>query len=279
MKYAICVSKSGEVIGPFTKRELREAVHSGTVSRDDWAWHKDLSEWKPVHALIPIIHVARCGHEIGKFEEEQDILSGLRDGSLLMNDYYWCEGMSEWKHLSALEISQHALATTAQKDALKAAGLPFDELTTKAQVTALFSAGSNAPATAKQLALLSYLGRPVSENISKKEAADRIDAIVGDSDGADKFRDWNDDKVILFPDIYADEIATRKKECFAQYNAFRADLGARASGLPKLSLEDATRIFAYLDATRPGWLKPRTAMFLDHFLPCVEAKIHLSLTV
>ena len=57
------------------------------------------------------------------------------------------------------------------------------------------------------------------------------------------------------------------------------DLGARASGLPKLSLEDATRIFAYLDATRPGWLKPRTAMFLDHFLPCVEAKIHLSLTV
>ena len=114
---------------------------------------------------------------------------------------------------SALEISKGALATTAQKDALKAAGLPFDELTTKAQVTALFSAGSNSPASAKQLALLSYLGRPVSENISKKAAADRIDAIVGgDSDGADKFRDWNDDKLILFPDIYADEIAARKKE-------------------------------------------------------------------
>jgi hypothetical protein len=191
---------------------------------------------------------------------------------------YWCEGMSEWKHLSALEISKGALATTAQKDALKAAGLPFDELTTKAEVTALFSAGSNASATAKQLALLSYLGRPVSENISKKEAADRIDAIVGDSDGADKFKDWNDDKLILFPDIYADEIATRKKECFAQYNAFRADLGGRTSGLPKLSLADATRIFAYLDATRPGWLKPRTAMFLDHFLPCVKSKIHLSIT-
>jgi hypothetical protein len=277
LKYAIYISKSGgEVIGPFTKKELREAVYSGTVSRDDWAWHKELSEWKPVHGLIPIIHVARCGEEIGKFDEERDILSGLRDGSLLMDDYYWCEGMSEWKHLSALEISKGALATTAQKDALTAAGLPFDELTTKAQVTALFSAGSNAPATAKQLALLSYLGRPVSESISKKEAADRIDAIVGDSDGADKFRDWNDDKVILFPDIYADEIATRKKECFAQYNAFRADLGARASGLPKLSLEHATRIFAYLDTTRPGWLKPRTAMFLDHFLPCVEARIHLS---
>ncbi len=257
---------------------MREAVHAGNISWDNWAWHKELSEWKPVHAVIPIIHVARCGKEIGQFEEERDILSGLRDGSLLMDDYYWCEGMSEWKHLSALEISKGALATQAQKDALKAAGLPFDELTTKAQVTALFSAGSNGPATAKQLALLSYLGRPISENISKKEATDRIDAIVGDSDGADKFRDWNDDKLILFPDIFADEIAARKEECFAEYNAFRADLGARASGLPKLSMEDATRIFAYLDATRPGWMKPRGAMCMDHFLPCVEAKIHLSPT-
>ena len=231
-----------------------------------------------MHAVLPIIHVGRCGKEIGTFDDERDILSGLRDGSLLMNDYFWCEGMSEWKHLSALEISKGALATTAQKDALNAAGLPFNELTTKAQVSALFSAGSNAPATAKQLALLSYLGQPVSENISKKEAADRIDAIVGDSDGADKFKDWNDDKLILFPDIFADEIAARKKECFAQYNAFRADLGSRASGLPKLSLDDATRIFAYLDASRPGWIKPPLGMFLYHFLPCVEAKIHLSAT-
>jgi hypothetical protein len=278
LKYAIYISKSGEVIGPFTKKELREEVHSGNISWDDWAWHKELSEWKPVHAVIPIIHVARCGKEIDQFEEERDILSGLRDGSLLMDDYYWCEGMSEWKHLSALEISKGALATRAQKDALKAAGLPCDELTTKAQVTALFSAGRNAPASAKQLALLSYLGRPVSESISKTQAADRIDAIVGgDSDGADKFGDWNDDKLILFPGLFADEIAALKKGCFSEYNAFRAE-GPKSPDLPKVSWDQATRIFAYLDATRPGWMKPRTATFLDHFLPCVKAKIHLSPT-
>src|SRR6266496_6190644 len=44
-KYAIYVSKNSEQIGPFTKKELREAVRSGTISRDDWAWHKELSEW------------------------------------------------------------------------------------------------------------------------------------------------------------------------------------------------------------------------------------------
>ncbi len=276
-KYAIYVSKNSEQIGPFTKKELREAVRSGTISRDDWAWHKELSEWKAVHAVIPVIHVARGGEEIGQFDDERDILSGLRDGTLLMDDYYWCEGMSEWKHLSALEISQHALATTAQKDALKAAGLPFNELTTKAQVSALFSAGKDGPATAKQLALLGYLGQPVTETISKQEAADRINAIVGNSDGKDKFGDWNDDKLILFPDLFADEIAALKKGCFAEYNAFRAE-GPKSPDLPKVSWDQAIRIFTYLDATTPGWIKPRSAMFIDHFLPCVKAKIYISPT-
>src|SRR5207253_4539523 len=91
------------------------------------------------------IHVSRNGQEIAQFEEEKEILSGLRDGTLLMDDYYWCEGMSDWKNLFALEISKWALATEAQKDALKRAGLPFDELTTKAQVSALFSAGKTGP--------------------------------------------------------------------------------------------------------------------------------------
>jgi GYF domain 2 len=278
LKYAIYVSKNDVVIGPFTKKELREAVHSGTVSCDNWAWHKELSEWKPVHALIPVIHVSRCGEEIAEFDDEHDILNGLREGTLLMDDYFWCEGMAEWKQLSTLQVSKGALATTAQKNALKAAGLLFDEFTTKAQVSALFSAHNHAPASAKQLALLKYFGRPVSENLSKKGASELIDAITGDSDNRDRFGDWNDDKLILFADIFADEIAALKKECFAEYNMFRADLGSGASGLPKLSLDHATRIFAYLDAFKPGWTKPRTAILLDHFLPCVESKIHLSPT-
>jgi GYF domain 2 len=222
LRYAIHGSKNSEQIGPFTKKELLEAVRSGTVSRDDWAWHKGLSEWKPVHALIPTIHVSRCGEVIAQFDEEREILNGLLNGTLLMDDYFWCEGMSEWKQLSALEISKGALATTAQKDALKAAGLAFNELTTKAQVRALFSR-RNTPASPKQLALLSYLGRAVSGNLSKKEAAELIDTITGDSDSGDKFGEWNDDKLILFPDIFAEEIAALKKACFAEYNWFRAE--------------------------------------------------------
>jgi GYF domain 2 len=273
LKYAIYVSKNSQVIGPFTKKELREAVHSGNLSWDDWAWHKELPEWKPVHAVLPIIHICRNGQEIAQFDDEKEILSGLCDGTLLMDDYYWCEGMSDWELLSTLEISKAALATTAQKDALKRAGLPFDDHTTKAQVSALFSAGKNGPATAKQLALLNYLGESVSENISKQEAADRIDAVVGDSDRQEKFRDWNDDKLILFPNIFADEIASRKRECLGSYNTFREGLG---SEFPKLSVDQANRIFAYLDATSPGWLKPCSAMLIDHFLPCVKAKVHLA---
>ena len=121
LKYAIYVSKNGQTLGPFTKKELRAAVHSENVSWDDWAWHKELPEWKPVRAVIAIIHVSRNGQEIAHFEERKEILSGLRDGTLLMDDCYWCEGMSDWNPLSTLEISKGALATAAQKDALKRA--------------------------------------------------------------------------------------------------------------------------------------------------------------
>jgi len=183
LKYSIYVSKDSQVIGPFTKKELREAVHSGNLSLDDWAWHKELSEWKPVHALMPIVHICRNGQEIAQFDDEKEILSGLRDGTLLMDDYYWCEGMSEWKNLSTLEISKGALATAAQKDALKRAGLPFDELTTKAQVSALFSAGKtgpNDPATENQKDYLKSFGITAKEGLTKGEASDLIDRAKAD---------------------------------------------------------------------------------------------------
>lgn len=270
MKYAIYVSKDGEVTGPFTKKELREAVHAGSVFPNDWAWHKKLSEWKPVHCLLPTIYVSRDGEVIAEFDDERELLSGLRDGTLLMKDYYWCEGTAEWKHLFTLEISKAALATEAQKEALRAAGLPFDELTTKAQVSALFANDPNAPATAKQLALLSYLGQLVVDNLTKRKASDLIDAIVGDRDRNEKFRDWNDDKLLLFPEVFADEVAQRKQECLHEYNSVWRKYYAR-----KVTEEQAAKIFAHLDKAKPGWMKPRGGMCIDNFVPCVEAKIHL----
>jgi hypothetical protein len=181
LKYAIYISKSGETLGPFTKKELRAAVHSGNVSWDDWAWYKELPEWKPVHAVIPIIHVSRNGQEIAQLDEEKEILSGLRDGTLLMDDYYWCEGMSDWKNLSTLEISKGALATAAQKDALKRAGLPFDDLTTKAQVSAMFhTTGPNDPATENQKEYLKSFGITPKEGLTKGEASDLIERAEDD---------------------------------------------------------------------------------------------------
>ncbi len=232
-----------------------------------------------MHALIPIIHISRSGEAIAEFDDERDILNGLREGTLLMDDSFWCEGMPEWTQLLTLEISKSALATTAQKEALKAAGLSFNEPITKAQVSALFSESSHGPASPEQLALLSYLAIPVPENLSKKEATKLIDDTVpARSDGENRFGDWNEDKLILFPDIYADEIAECKKECFADYKAFREELGPAKSQLPRISLEQASRIFAYLDKNEPGWMKPRAVMCLHHFLPCVESKIHPSPT-
>ena len=269
MKYAIYVSKDNEVIGPFTKKELREAVHSGTVSCDDWNWHKDLSEWKPVHAVIPIIHISCFGKEIAEFDDERDILNGLRDGTLLMNDYYWCEEMSEWKQLSTLEISTDALATTAQKDALRAAGLTFDELTTKAQVSALFSTRSDAPASAKQLALLRYLGVPFTEPLAMQAASELIDAAMDESRYQERLSQWNTEKLALYPDLYASEVASAKASRWSELYYWATDQTAR-DFLNRITQEEARQVVAHLDSNFPGWDRDPVERFYDYFVPALQ---------
>ncbi len=269
MKFAIYVSKNNEVIGPFTKKELREAVHSGTVSCDDWSWHKDLSEWKPVHAVIPIIHVSRSGKEIAEFDDERDILNGLRDGTLLMNDYYWCEGMSEWKQLSTLEISKSALATTAQRDALRAAGLPFDELTTKAQVSALFSTRSDAPASAKQLALLRYLGVSFDEPLAIRAASQLIDEAMDDPRYREHLERWNTEKLVLYPDLSASELASARASRWSELYYWATDPTAR-DFLNQITQEEAKQVVAYLDANLASWDEDPVKRFYDYFVPALQ---------
>ncbi len=70
-----------------------------------------------------------------------------------------------------------------KKDALKRAGLPFDELTTKAQVSALFSAGKtgpNDPATENQKDYLRSFGITAKEGLTKGEASELIDRAKDD---------------------------------------------------------------------------------------------------
>src|SRR5260370_19334632 len=91
--------------------------------------------------------------------------------------------MSDWKPLSTLELAKGELATAAQKDALKRAGLPFDDLTTKAQVSALFSAGKNGPndpSTEKQKDYLKSFGITAKEGLTKGEASALIDRAKDD---------------------------------------------------------------------------------------------------
>src|SRR5260370_18649442 len=91
--------------------------------------------------------------------------------------------MSDWKPLSTLELAKGELATAAQKDAVKRAGLTFDDLTTKAQVSAVFSAGKtgpNDPATENQKDYLKSFGITAKEGLTKGEASALIDRAKDD---------------------------------------------------------------------------------------------------
>ncbi len=71
------------------------------------------------------------------------------------SDYYWHEGMTEWKRLAELPSGKSVLATPAQRQMLANHGLPFDEFTTKYQVSKLIK---SRPCTDRQRSFMDDLG-------------------------------------------------------------------------------------------------------------------------
>jgi hypothetical protein len=55
------------------------------------------------------------------------------------SDYYWHEGMTEWRCLAELPCGKIVLATPAQRQLVTEYGLPWDEFTTKDDAAKLMS--------------------------------------------------------------------------------------------------------------------------------------------
>ena len=65
----------------------------------------------------------------------------LRASEVFPSDYYWHEGMTEWRRLAELPSGKNALATPAQRQMLTDHGIPYDEFTTKYHVKILMNRG------------------------------------------------------------------------------------------------------------------------------------------
>jgi hypothetical protein len=90
----------------------------------------------------------------------------LRASEVFPSDYYWHEGMNEWRRLAELPSGKSVLATPAQQQMLTDHGLPWDEFTTKYQASKLMESRL---CTDKQQSFMSDLGLAHFDGMTTKQ--------------------------------------------------------------------------------------------------------------
>jgi hypothetical protein len=118
------------------------------------------------------LHIARDGEILGEWTQT-DLYKLLRASEVFPSDYYWHEGMDDWRRLAELPSGKSVLATPAQRQMLTNHGLPWDEFTSKYQVSKLMD---SRPCTDKQRSFMDDLGISHHPGMTTKEASDRIDS-------------------------------------------------------------------------------------------------------
>ena len=103
----IFVMNDGQQAGPYQLDFLRNSVQTGTLSKDSWAWHKDLQEWKSLEAVLadfetPLeIFLLENGIQTGPFTLE-DLAARLEAGTIAMESWVWHRGLAEWIAITVL---------------------------------------------------------------------------------------------------------------------------------------------------------------------------------
>jgi hypothetical protein len=118
------------------------------------------------------VHVARDGQVLGQWTQTE-LYPLLRASEVFPSDYYWHEGMTEWRRLAELPSGKSVLATPAQRQMLTNHGLRWDEFTTKYQALKLME---SRPCTDRQRSFMDDLGIAHFDGMTAKEASDLIDA-------------------------------------------------------------------------------------------------------
>jgi hypothetical protein len=122
--------------------------------------------------------VARDGKVLGEWTGTE-LYPLLRDNIVSPRDYYWTEGMGDWAHVAELPLGKRHLASKAQQDMLTRNGIPFDELTSKAEVSCLMDAMLRSrPASEKQRAFIAEHGLSCPDTASVKDASEIVERII-----------------------------------------------------------------------------------------------------
>ena len=197
------------------------------------------------------IFIIREGQQTGPFSEDA-VRAFLIEGTARPADMGWCKGMAEWRPLGEVLQAQHE---------------PSADAATQPPVATNAAEGKFVPATAKQKALLKYLGAEFGENLTKERAALAVSDALETPKLQARIRKWHDDKLRMHADLFQDEIDFRKANRTARYLERIQTEGSDV-------LKDVTKahvqvLVESLDKRQPGWeAEPESALW-DFLLPAI----------
>jgi cytoskeletal protein RodZ len=205
------------------------------------------------------IYVLRNGKEIGPFTEEKAHLL-LTQGSIGSDDLAWSPGMAKWEPLTDL--------LPAQESGMEFAPEPLAQVPAPAPARA--PSDSFPPATARQRALLAFLGISFTPTTSKMEAALMICDAMENPAYSVRFGQWQSDRLKLHPDLFAVEIQTKKDNRAHQYLQLTQTDGAEY--FSNVTRTHAQALVSYLDSEFPNWDANESTAARTHFFPAIATK-------
>jgi hypothetical protein len=193
--------------------------------------------------------IIRDGQQTGPFNEET-VRSLLQKGGVRAGDMAWRKGLPGWLPLN--EVLD-----------------PGSERPTAPPPVGGVNSGVRArPASARQKALLKYLGAGIDEQASKEEAALAISDAFENPKFTSRLAKWGEEKLRLHPDLFQEEIDYRRANRVVRYLELCQTEGAEV-------VKDVTKahvqvLMESLDKRNPEWERDPKAALWDYLLPSVS---------
>ena len=199
------------------------------------------------------IFIIREGRQAGPYSTEA-VKAFFAEGSARVTDMGWRKGMAEWRPLDEVMKTQEQAGQSATPPPADARGSNG-------------SADAHIAATAKQKALLKFLGAEFGENLEKGRAALAISDALETPKLQPRIRKWHDEKLRQHPDVFQDEIDFRKAN---RANRYLERIQTEGSEV----LKDVTKahvqvLVESLDKRHPGWESERESALWEYLLPAV----------
>jgi hypothetical protein len=203
------------------------------------------------------IYILRDGKEIGPFNEETT-QTLLKQGAVLINDLAWQPGMAQWGPLHSVLYPGPACAPDGARPELADPAIHSPTPIT------------SEPATAKQKALLSYMGAAFSTDLTKDQAARLVNDTMENPADAGRLERWNHERLRLYPELFQAEIQAKKENRPNHFHEITKTEGGDVFN--NVTKAHCQVLVGFLDVRFPNWDAHEHQAIWDYFFPAIAEK-------